>query len=568
MKKQIKMLIAMCLVISTALSCSSCVWNMFFYKEEVSESEADLGGETSTEGGSESESEKETEKETETEIVIEVDMATANTPEKYGLSSAEITKVVEGLAEAGLSTHSMLVMKDGVIVAEGYADHYDENTLHRMYSVSKSFASMAIGLLEAEGKISLDDTIDEYFPEYVTEDTDERILNCTIENLLMMATPFGKVASCGDGQEDWIAAFFEGLDEKYKDKMKDPGTSFYYDTGASHLLGAIVERETGMNFLEYLKEKALLEIGFSENSWCVKGPEGYAWAGSGVMCTSRDLAAFANLVMNKGVYNGKQLLPAAYVEKATSNLIATAAAEGNSEYYGYGYGYQIWMNPYGFSFMGMGGQFAYCVPDKGLVIVFTADNQGNNEAAGIVYDLIVNHIIKKVSDQPLEENEEAYVKMLVALEKMEIPYVEGKDTSKKLSLINGKTFVSKDSGAKITSFRLTFTGDEGMLTYITPRGEKKLFFGVGKNVECTLNEPQYYGDTIGQANGVGYRCLCSGAWRSDTIFVLRVQVIDDYVGNMTLVFNLGNNPTLSGTKTAEWFLNEYKMDMVEYTKVN
>ena len=539
MKKRVTMMIALGLIIANVLACSSCTLR------ELIDAEND---------GTGTQVNDETEKET------EIDMTNVATPEKMGISSSDITKVVEGLAKEGLSIHSMLVMKDGVVVAEGYAEPIDENYLHRMYSVSKSFASMAIGILEGEGKISLDDTIGKYFPEYVTKETDERILNCTIENLLMMATPFTKVASCGDGQEDWIEAFFEGTTQK------DPGTSFTYDTGASHLLGAIVERETGMNFLEYLKEKALLEIGFSEDSWCIKGPEGYAWAGSGVMCTSRDLALFANLVMNNGAYNGKQLIPEAYVKAATSYKIATKEAEGDSEFYGRGYGYQIWINPYGFSFMGMGGQFAYCVPDKGLVIVFTADNQGNSEAAEIVYNLIVENIIKKASDEQLPENVEAYLEMTAALENMEIPYISGNDTSKKLSSIDGKTFVCTDENAKITSFKFDFDGDEGELTYMTPRGKKTLKFGIGKNVECNLYEPQYYGDTIGTPNNKGYRSLCSGAWKSDTVFILRVQVVDDYFGNMTFVFNLGNNPTLNVTKTAEWFLNEYKISNASYKK--
>ena len=99
-----------------------------------------------------------------------------------------------------------------------------------------------------------------------------------------------------------------------------------------------------------------------------------------------------------------------------------------------------------------------------------------------------------------------------------------------------------------------------------PRGEKKLTIGIGKNLECVLDEPQYSGETIGKPNGKGYRSYCSGAWKSDTIFVLKVQVIDDYFGNMTFVFNLGNTPTLTVTKNAEWFLNEYKMSNVIYQK--
>ena len=484
------------------------------------------------------------------------------TPEQMGISSKDITAVVDGLRKEGLSMHSILVMRHGEIVAEGYAEPYEKNTLHRMYSVSKSFVSMAIGLLEAEGKISINDTIDHYFPDYVDENTDERIAKTKIVDLLRMASPFKK-GSTYNGKTDmnWTETFFTAP------VGKEAGSSFLYDTSATHILGVIVERVTGMDFLEYLKQKALLEIGFSENAWCVKAPEGYAWGGSGVMCTPRDLAAFANLVMHKGEYNGKQLLPRDYVAAATSYQISTAPdPDSSTPYYGSGYGYQIWMNPYGFGFMGMGCQYAYCVPDRDLVFVCTADNQGNSKATGIIYSLLEKHIIQKLSDEPLTEDPVAYKSMTEALEGMKIPHQNGSDSSSRLSLINGKTYACTTDNGKISSFRLDFNGDEGVLTYQTPRGEKLLRFGIGKNMACILDEPQYSGESINHPNGRGYRSLCSGAWRTATTFVLRVQVVDDYLGNMTMVFDLDASPTLTVTKTAEWFLDEYKMSNVPFVQ--
>ena len=481
------------------------------------------------------------------------------TPEQAGISSADITEVVKGLRDAGLSMHSVLVMRHGQVIAEGYAPPFDENTLHRMYSVSKSFVSIAIGVLEGEGKISINDTIDRFFPDHVNENTDPIIAKTKIVDLLRMASPFRKGSTYrGQKDMDWASTFFTAP------VGKEPGTEFLYDTSATHILGVIVERVTGMDFLEYLKSKALLEIGFSRDAWCVKAPEGYAWGGSGVMCTSKDLAAFANLVMRKGEYNGKQLLPADYITAATSYQISTVEAEGDTDYYGRGYGYQIWINPYGFSFMGMGSQFAFCIPSSDLVLVCTADTQGNKDAAGIIYSMFEKHLMKKISNEPLEENPDAYAEMKAALENMQIPCQEGRHTSSKLSGINGRTFICKDRDAKISSFRFDFEGDEGTFTYVTPRGEKVLKFGIGKNVECILDEPQYSGKLINHPNGKGYRSLCSGAWLSDTQFVLKVQVVDDYLGNMFLSLDLYGYPTLTGKKTAEWFLDEYTLPAVKY----
>lgn len=485
------------------------------------------------------------------------------TPEQMGISSKNITAVVKGLHDERLSMHSLLVMRHGEIVAEGYAKPFDQNTLHRMYSVSKSFVAIAIGVLEGEGRISIQDTIDRYFPDYVTEETDQRIAKTKIVDLLRMASPFVK-GSTYNGRRDmnWAKTFFEAK------VGKEAGSSFLYDTSATHILGVIVERVTGMTFLEYLKQKALSEIGFSKNAWCVKAPEGYAWGGSGVMCTSRDLAAFANLVMHKGVHGKKQLLPQAYVEAATSYQISTAPdPDSATPYYGSGYGYQIWMNPYGFGFMGMGCQYAYCVPEKDLVFVCTADNQGNSRATGIIYSLMEEHIIKKISDEPLKEDPLAYAEMKAALLGMEIPYQDGGSVSACRYAIDGTRYQAVNDDQKIMAFQLDFQEAEGQLTYQTPRGEKVLRFGIGKNLECLLDEPQYSGESINHPNGRGYRCLCSGAWKSSTTFVLRVQVIDDYLGNMTMVFDFASDPVLNVTKTAEWFLDEYKISNEKFGEV-
>lgn len=495
-----------------------------------------------------------------TDLIFDKENENILTPEQVGLSSSDITSVLDGFSANDLSMHSLLVMKDGRIIAEGYAKPYDKDSLHRMYSVSKSFVSIAIGVLEAEGKISLEDTIDKYYPEYLTENTDPRVAKARIVDLLRMASPYKVVASCRGGQKDWIVEFFNGK------PTKTAGESYDYDTGATHILGTIVERETGMSFFEYLKQKALLKVGFSENTWCVKAPEGYAWGGSGILCTSRELALFADLVMNMGEYKGEQLLPRDYCRAATSYQISTKEVEGDSDYYGRGYGYQIWINPHGFAFMGMGNQHAYCIPQKGLVIVCTADNQGNKRASGIIYELFEKHIINKIADRPLPEDNGAYAEMKSRLESMTIPHQRGALESAILDSINGRTFEAACEEAKISSFKLDFYGDEGALTYKTPRGEKKLLFGMGRNVACLLDEPTYSGETIGQPNNVGYKCLCSGAWTGETTFALKVQVVDDYLGNMTLTFDLGDEPRLTGQKTAEWFLDEYKIKSESYIK--
>ncbi len=481
------------------------------------------------------------------------------TPESVGISSANIAKVLDAYREADLAMHSVLVLRHGKLVAEGYAEPFNKDSFHRMYSISKSFVGIAIGILEGEGKISINDTIDKYFPDKIDENTDPLIRKTKIVDLLRMASPFPTGATYnGRTDDDWLSTFFVAP------TSKEPGSEFLYDTSASYVLDVIVERVTGMKFLDYMKEKALMRMGFSTAAWCVGAPEGYSWGGSGILCTSRDLMRFAYLVMNGGRYKDEQLVPADYVKAATSNLIDTTVSETN-ELMRYGYGYQIWQLPNGFAFHGMGNQQAFCIPDKDLIFVCTADNQGNGNARGIVYGNFVKYVLETLSDEPLNEDKEGEKMLAEAYERMQIPYVKGEATSSMAEKINGVTFTADYDN--ISEFKIDLRDGEGTFTYVTPRGTKNFDFGILKNVTGTIDEPQYSGIRIKHPIGRGYRTMFSGAWETDTRFALKVQVIDDYFGNMKLTFDFeGDTATLNVTKTAEWFFDEYVTTDVKFTK--
>ena len=136
----------------------------------------------------------------------------------------------------------------------------------------------------------------------------------------------------------------------------------------------LVERLSGRSLLDYLKEKVLNHIGGFEGAQILKTPDGTPWGDSALICTPRDLLRFARFVMNDGIWDGKRLLSEAYVRAATSRQ-ADNNLEGNTAYNRYGYGYQIWRHACGFSFNGLGGQFAICVPEKDFIFVCTADMQ-------------------------------------------------------------------------------------------------------------------------------------------------------------------------------------------------
>jgi len=276
---------------------------------------------------------------------------------------------IKKIEDRRVNLHGFIVMEKGEITCERYFSPFNENSLHRMYSVSKSFVSLAIGILEGQGKIKLDDRISDYFPEYIPkEGLHPWIKEMTIRDCLTMQSCHSKTTYKIFEDEDWVGTFF-----KAKPDHK-PGCLFSYDTSAALVLGALCEKISGMDLLEFLRKECLDEIGFSKEAYMMKEPGGRSHAGSGLVCTLRDMLKVTSLIASKGNFEGKQLIPADYLSEATSFQTSTAL-QGNLDEQ-YGYGYYFWRTrKEGYCMYGMGGQLALVFPEKDLIFVCMADTQ-------------------------------------------------------------------------------------------------------------------------------------------------------------------------------------------------
>ena len=209
--------------------------------------------------------------------------------------------------------HSFLLMRHDTLIAEGYYAPYQKDTLHRMFSISKSFTSIAIGLLEAEGKLSLDDPIVSYFPDKIPANVHPWIAAMTIRDMLMMRTCHAATTYKVDMKSDWVESFFT------VPPTHPAGKLFHYDTSSAHTLCALVERLSGMPMLDYLKEK-LSVLEFSGESYMLTDPFGVSMGGSGLVALPSDLLKFGYLLSHDGNIDGTQLVSASYIKTATSHL--------------------------------------------------------------------------------------------------------------------------------------------------------------------------------------------------------------------------------------------------------
>lgn len=481
------------------------------------------------------------------------------TPEQAGISSKQVKKFYQALAEYRLSTHSVILARGDRIFSESYYAPFDADFKHRMYSVSKSFISAAVGFCVQDGLLSLDDKMTDYFPEYLNESVDDVMRSATIRDMLHMQSSIEGFPKKWFylKTEDRNATYFRISSQKY------PGTLFTYDSSGSYMLNVIVEKLTGKPFLKYLQEKVLDDIGFSKDAYCIQAPGGYSFGDSGIMCTAKDLLLFARFIMNRGEWNGKQYLSRAYLDEALDTSVFTRDEYGFNSHGANGYGYLIWGAPRGgFAFLGMGNQIALCDVEHDFIFVINSDNQGNQYGYEHIYEAIYHHIIDHLSDGEALPEDRAALEELRALEKThKLFFLPGKKQSAFSEKIVGKTFVCEKNPMGINWFRLNIEGDSGVFSYENEQGKKEFPFAFGKNVFAKFPQSGYSDMIAGQdCPGNLYDAAFSADWCDEKTLRIRVQIIDKYFGNLGILlgFSDENHVTVRMAKTAEAFLDEYQ----------
>ena len=478
-------------------------------------------------------------------------MITYTTPEKAGVDPKYIRRFLAKMEEQRINLHDVIMMRGNEIFFEKYWAPFTPERPHRMYSVTKSFVSVAIGFLLQEGKLSLDDPITKYFPDKIGPDTDPLLMTQTIRDMLRMSTCFVGFNWFLPEVDDRLKYYFSHKADKI------PGTLFDYDSTGSYVLSCLVERLSGKPFLDYLKEKLLDRLGSFEDAEVLLVSDGTPWGDSGLLCRPRGLLAFARFVMNGGVWDGEQLLDRAYLQAATSfqtDCNMTDAVSFNT----WGYGYQFWMTEQGgFSMNGMGGQYAVCCPDKDLILVFNGDDQLSSAqdtpcVFRAFYDLIVAHLDGAVPEEkeiPLD----APLKLSTARGEAASPFEKE---------INGRTYLCHENPMGIKWFRLDFNEDGGAFVYENAQGEKVLEFGRKENRFGKF--PEYgYSDRFGnlhQMTDFRYDAAVSAGWIEEKKLQLRVQVIDRYFGLLviTIGFKDPGRVSICMKKAAEDFFDTYE----------
>jgi CubicO group peptidase (beta-lactamase class C family) len=265
-----------------------------------------------------------------------------------------------------IEMHSLMVVRRGHVVAEGWWAPYGADRRHFLYSLSKSFTSTAAGFARAEGLLDLDDPVVKHFPEFEADITDPRSRAIRVRHVAAMAS--------GHNREMMGEALSRDRDEPVRGFLlippdQEPGSVFAYSQPCTYTLASIVQRNAGLSLTEYLRPRLFDPLGIGPVGWQT-WPPGRQQGFSGLFARTEDIAKLGLLYLQGGRWDGRQLLPADWVAQATTKQVANPDRENPD--WRQGYGFQFWMSRHGYRGDGAFGQFCVVLPEQDTVVAITA----------------------------------------------------------------------------------------------------------------------------------------------------------------------------------------------------
>lgn len=298
---------------------------------------------------------------------------------------------------------SIMAVKHGKVVFERWYDGRQPDSPAEVYSVSKTVLALATGFAVEEGLIKVEDKVMDYFPDRLPENVSDTLAALTIRHLLTMTGGFEEspkllsVFKSGAGHDfDWIKEFFASR------QAHMPGTKFYYNFFNTYILAAILENTTGEDVLDYIRPRLLEPLHITDVEWD-DSPAGICVGGWGMRLCTEDMAKLGQLLLQRGRWKGRQIVPAGWIDTMTAGQVESSPVNAYSKNmdpavladpqndHSQGYGYYVWQGKYGtYRMEGMRGNLVIVNPRKKIVLVFTSDS---NMDQGYL-DLIWKHFAR------------------------------------------------------------------------------------------------------------------------------------------------------------------------------
>lgn len=447
-----------------------------------------------------------------------------SSPETEGVSAEGISNFIDAISKSKHEFHSFMILRHGKVVSEGWWNPYRSDLKHTLYSTSKSFTATAIGFAISEGKLTVNDKVISFFPEDLPAQISPNLAELSVKDLLSMSVGHEKEPSNIIATSDnWVKDFLN-TPIKYQ-----PGTKFLYNSPATYMLSAIVQKVTKQKVIDYLKPRLFDPLGISGIDWEVD-PKGINTGGWGLRLKTEDMAKFGQLFLQKGKWNGKQILPASWVEEASTMKImqdpnATQARKDSSDWL-QGYGYQMWRcRNNGYRADGANGQFIIVLPEKDAVIAITAeapDMQGE-------INLIWKYLLPAFQDKKLPSNPKLTSMLKEKIAALALPIAPIKAHPAMEAKISGHNYTMISGEKGLLGMRIEFKNEGCYLSLKTDSIVHEIPFGLGK---WELAETTKFGPYLvsrAKSNRVGlpiFKVAGSYEWKDDKTLEMTLRYIE------------------------------------------
>ncbi len=318
------------------------------------------------------------------------DLPRAKTPES--IQQAVDAVLAGDRADDSVLFESLMILKHGKVLYEGWYGDAAPDKPHAMHSVSKSFTATAVGMAVDEGLLKVTDKLVDFFPDNLPEDVSDNLKAVTVHDLLTMNCGQETEARFRNSDQDWVTSF---LAHPF---VHEPGTWYCYNSLGTYMLSAIVQKLTGEKVLDYLTPRLFEPLHIEIPQWD-ESPQGINAGGWGLQLKTEDMAKFGQLFLQKGVWNGKRLVSEAWVNEASKYQVPSVPAGTRPDQaaergltpenctFMLGYGYQMWRCPdNAYRADGARGQYIIIVPDSDAVIACTANSANLQAEQNLIYE--------------------------------------------------------------------------------------------------------------------------------------------------------------------------------------
>ncbi|WP_426593313.1 serine hydrolase domain-containing protein [Cellulomonas sp. McL0617] len=426
---------------------------------------------------------------------------------------ADVVRTLTALPEL----HSIMVLRHGHVIAEGWAAPFASDRLHELFSLSKSVTATAVGFAVADGLFDVDDLVLDLLGDRAPENPGDHLRRMRVRHLLTMTTghdtdPSLAVFPTGG---DWVGEFLRQPVEH------EPGTHFVYNSAATYVLSALVQQVTGQRLLEYLRTRLFEPLGIEDATW-EQSPTGVDTGGFGLSATTEDIAAIGLLYLQDGVWEGRQLLPDGWAAEATRLHVPNGDDPEND--WAQGYGYQFWRCRPANSWRGDGafGQYIVGLPEQDVVVAMTSGRQEMHEYLQVLWD----RLLPGLADEPSPPTAHGDLDAAIAAMRLDPP--TGEPTSPTGSRLSGRTITFPPNPGGLRSAVLEVGADHDRLTVEV--GDQRIEGVVGRV------DPVAGTATAGRGSPTLLRgsfrrrepedVLVSGAWPTPDTYVLTFRFVE------------------------------------------